>query len=41
MEWFIEKATEIGVNEITPITCFNSERKSLNFNRCQKIMIVQ
>ena len=39
MEWFIEKATEIGVNEITPITCFNSERKSLNFNRCQKIMI--
>ena len=39
MEWFIEKATEIGVNEITPIICFNSERKSLNFNRCQKIMI--
>ncbi len=39
MEWFIEKATEIGVNEITPIICFNSEHKSLNFNRCQKIMI--
>ena len=39
MEWFIEKATEIGVSEITPITCSNSERKSLNFERCQKIMI--
>ncbi len=39
MEWFIEKATEIGVNEITPIICFNTERKSLNLNRFQKIMI--
>jgi len=39
MEWFIEKATEIGVSEITPITCSNSERKSFNFERCQKIMI--
>ena len=39
MEWFIEKATELGVNEITPIICFNTERKSLNLDRCQKIMI--
>ena len=39
MEWFIEKATELGVNEITPIICFNTERKSLNLDRCQKIII--
>ena len=39
MEWFIEKATEIGVDEITPIICFNTESKNFNFNRSQKIMI--
>src|SRR5680860_270335 len=26
-EWFLEKATEIGVMEITPIICDHSERK--------------
>ena len=29
-EWFLEKATEIGVQEITPIICEHSERKKLN-----------
>ena len=26
-EFFLEKATEIGIDEITPIYCSNSERK--------------
>ncbi len=39
LDWFIEKVSEIGVNEITPIICNNSIRKSLNKDRCQKIMI--
>ncbi|MEE3035332.1 MAG: RsmE family RNA methyltransferase [Bacteroidota bacterium] len=39
MDWFIEKATEIGVNEITPIICSNTERRNLNMDRCHKIMI--
>ena len=28
-EWFLEKATEIGIDEITPIICDHSERKVL------------
>ena len=27
IEWFLEKATEIGIDEITPIICQNSERR--------------
>ncbi|MFB1040125.1 MAG: RsmE family RNA methyltransferase, partial [Polaribacter sp.] len=27
IEWFLEKATEIGIDEITPIICSNSERR--------------
>ena len=27
LEWFLEKATEIGIHEITPIICEHSERK--------------
>lgn len=37
-EWFIEKATEIGINEITPIICDRSERKILKLDRMEKIM---
>ena len=29
-EWFLEKATEIGVSEITPIISDNSERSKFN-----------
>lgn len=37
-EWFLEKATEIGVNEITPIICENSERKVIKKERMQKVI---
>jgi 16S rRNA (uracil1498-N3)-methyltransferase len=38
-EWFLEKAVEIGVDEITPILCDHSERKFLNMKRMKKILI--
>ncbi len=38
-EWFLEKATEIGVDEITPIICTNSERKVIKTERCNRILI--
>ena len=38
-EWFLEKATEIGIDEITPIICDNSERKSIKIERFRKVMI--
>ena len=37
-EWFLEKATEIGVQEITPIICEHSERKIIKTDRFQKII---
>ncbi len=37
-EWFLEKATEIGVSEITPIICDHSERKFIKTDRFEKIM---
>ena len=37
-EWFLEKATEIGIHEITPIICEHSERKVLKTDRFQKII---
>ena len=38
-EWFLEKASEIGISEITPIICERSERKFLNENRLQKVLV--
>ncbi|AWI26416.1 16S rRNA (uracil(1498)-N(3))-methyltransferase [Flavobacterium pallidum] len=38
-EWFLEKATEIGVSEITPIICDHSERKILKTERMEKILL--
>jgi len=38
-EWFLEKATEIGVDEITPIICEHSERKDIKLDRLNKIVI--
>ncbi|CAI8302423.1 MAG: Ribosomal RNA small subunit methyltransferase E [Flavobacterium sp. SCGC AAA160-P02] len=39
LEWFLEKATEIGIDEITPIICQNSERKVIKFERLEKIVV--
>jgi len=36
MEWFVEKATEIGIHEISFISCDYSERKTLNTQRLIK-----
>jgi len=38
-EWFLEKATEIGVSEITPIICEHSERKEIKPERFEKILL--
>ncbi len=38
-EWFLEKATEIGIDEITPIICQNSERKIIKPERLEKIIL--
>ena len=37
-EWFLEKATEIGINSITPIFCDHSERKVIKPERFEKIL---
>ena len=38
-EWFLEKAAEIGIHEITPIICDRSERKVVNIERFEKILL--
>jgi 16S rRNA (uracil1498-N3)-methyltransferase len=38
IEWFLEKATEIGIDEITPIICSNSERRYVKIDRFKKII---
>lgn len=37
-EWFLEKATEIGISEITPIICEHSERTVFKADRFEKIL---
>ena len=39
LEWFIEKATEIGITEISLIICQNSERREVKTERLEKILI--
>jgi 16S rRNA (uracil1498-N3)-methyltransferase len=38
LEWFLEKATEIGIDEITPIICDRSERKIIKEERLDKVI---
>ena len=38
LEWFLEKATEIGIEEITPLICDRSERKIIKEDRLYKVI---
>jgi 16S rRNA (uracil1498-N3)-methyltransferase len=39
LEWFIEKAVEIGISGITALACDNSEHISVKADRIQRLMI--
>lgn len=39
MEWFLEKSTEMGIEEITPLLCHRSVRDKLNMARSEKVLI--
>lgn len=39
VEWFLEKATEIGVHTISPIICQRSERRELRIDRLEKVIL--
>ncbi|CAN5406871.1 16S rRNA (uracil(1498)-N(3))-methyltransferase [soil metagenome] len=39
MEWFIEKATEIGIDEIVLISCEHSERLTVKTERMEKVAV--
>ncbi len=37
--WFLEKAVEIGIDEITLLITHNSERQKINIDKCRKTII--
>lgn len=39
IEWFLEKATEIGLDRVTPLLCRYSERKEIKPERLEKVMV--
>ncbi len=39
LEWFLEKAGEIGVSEIAPLICDRTEKQRFRFERMQSILI--
>lgn len=39
LEWFAEKAAEIGIDRIVPVICQHSERKEIKTERLEKILI--
>lgn len=39
IEWFVEKAVEIGVSEISFLKCEHSERRDLRLDRLEKIAV--
>ena len=39
IEWFLEKATEIGISRVTPLLCRYSERKEIKADRLEKVMV--
>jgi 16S rRNA (uracil1498-N3)-methyltransferase len=38
-EFFLEKATEIGIQEITPLICQRSERREVKTARLEKVLV--
>lgn len=38
-EWLLEKCTEIGMDEITPLLCEHSERKIIKPERLEKVIV--
>lgn len=38
-EWFLEKAVEIGIDEITPVFCDHSERRQIKTERMEKVIL--
>ena len=38
-EWFLEKATEMGIEEVTPILCAHSERTKVRIDRLEKVLM--
>ncbi|MEP6594373.1 MAG: RsmE family RNA methyltransferase [Ginsengibacter sp.] len=38
-EWFLEKATEIGVSEIIPLLCERTEKQHFRYGRMRNILI--
>jgi 16S rRNA (uracil1498-N3)-methyltransferase len=38
-EWFLEKATEIGINEIIPLICERTEKQKFRYDRMNGICI--
>lgn len=38
-EWFLEKATEIGVNEIIPLICARTEKEKFRYDRMKGILV--
>jgi 16S rRNA (uracil1498-N3)-methyltransferase len=38
-EWFVEKSVEIGIDEITPLICRNTEKPGMKTERIQNIII--
>ncbi len=39
IEWFVEKAVEIGIDKITFLQCDRSERKSMNMDRTERVAL--
>ena len=39
IEWFLEKATEIGISRVIPLLCRYSERKEIKADRLEKVMV--
>jgi 16S rRNA (uracil1498-N3)-methyltransferase len=38
-EWFLEKATELGINEIIPLICKRTEKQYFRSERMQQILV--